>query len=167
MISSHVKLFELFYYLCGSFYHFKFCILVLSTNKITNSQKDDTAYKNHGCIYLPWPTPKLLIFLRLQNQHSFLKFPLKTFDLEGNLSDFIAYDVVLFMKEVAGHCKSNETMDWDVAKYRGWEEQDENCILMTGIFRIAYKHWSSFFVLPINRIISFHGTLFRLFASCS
>jgi hypothetical protein len=145
MISSHVKFFELFYNLCGYFYNLKLCILVLSTNKITNSQKDDTTYKNHRCIYLPWPTTKLLIFLRFQNQHSILKFPLKTFDSEGNISDFIAYAVVLFMKEAAGRCKSNKTMDWVVAKYRGWEEQAENCILMTAIFRIAYKHCSSFY----------------------
>jgi hypothetical protein len=95
------RFFELFYYLCGSFYHLKFCILVLSTNKITNSQKDDTAYKNHGCIYLPWPTTKLLIFLRLQNQHLILKFPLKTFDSEGNLSHFFIYDVAYISFQVA------------------------------------------------------------------
>jgi hypothetical protein len=45
MMPSHVKFLELFYNLLGAFYHLKFYNLVLNTNKITNSQKDNTAYK--------------------------------------------------------------------------------------------------------------------------
>jgi predicted DNA-binding transcriptional regulator AlpA len=50
-------------------------------------------------------------FLKIAEPTFYSEISPKTFDSEGNLSDFIAYDVVLFMKEVVGHCKSNETMD--------------------------------------------------------